>query len=152
MADNDKLEHQCLVSGDDGYRNLIILPRHRVVFLLLFFSPHLFLPFVFLCFLAKRIRVGTERRGTLDTAPTEHHTQREYLPTYFLFAPSLAPVCTYCQFVSFKECVRRFPSWDNDVQVKQEKFVLSTSPDQLKSIVSISGDTILQAVNALCNT
>ncbi|XP_050436664.1 protein rogdi isoform X2 [Adelges cooleyi] len=43
------------------------------------------------------------------------------------------------------ECVRRFPSWDSEVPIKQEKFVLSTSPDQLKSIVSISGDTILQA-------
>ncbi|XP_050533402.1 protein rogdi isoform X1 [Daktulosphaira vitifoliae] len=47
--------------------------------------------------------------------------------------------------IILNECVRRFPSWDSDIPIKQEKFVLSTSPDQLKSIVSISGDTILQA-------
>ncbi|VVC34614.1 RAVE subunit 2/Rogdi [Cinara cedri] len=47
--------------------------------------------------------------------------------------------------IILNECVRRFPSWDNDNQVKQERYILSTSPDQLKSIVSISGDTILQA-------
>lgn len=69
MADNDKLEHQCLVSDDKNYDSkMISLETERVVRVLLICK--LFCIIYFYLFLAKRIRVGAERRGTLDIAPT----------------------------------------------------------------------------------
>ncbi|KAL1140990.1 hypothetical protein AAG570_000916 [Ranatra chinensis] len=45
------------------------------------------------------------------------------------------------------ECVRRFPMpfSSNEGPYKQEKFVLSGAPDQLKCVVSLSGDCISHA-------
>ncbi|CAH0391003.1 unnamed protein product [Bemisia tabaci] len=45
------------------------------------------------------------------------------------------------------ECVRRFPLplCGNDSPLKQEKFILVAPPDQLKSVVSLSGDSISHA-------
>lgn len=51
----------------------------------------------------------------------------------------------------FKECARRFPLnlCGSENIHKEEKYVMSIPPDQLKCVVSLAGDTITQAVSKL---
>lgn len=55
------------------------------------------------------------------------------------------------RFIFFKECARRFPLnlCGNENIHKEEKYVMSIPPDQLKCVVSLAGDTITQAVSKL---
>lgn len=48
----------------------------------------------------------------------------------------------------FQECVRRFPVplRGNGGPQKQEKFVLTAPPEQLKCVVTLTGDSITHAV------
>jgi len=48
----------------------------------------------------------------------------------------------------FQECVRRFPVplCGNDGPQKQDKFVLTAPPEQLKCVVTLTGDSITHAV------
>lgn len=50
---------------------------------------------------------------------------------------------------TFKECARRFPValYGHDNSSKQDKFVLSVPADQLKAIVTLTGDSITSAVS-----
>jgi len=47
------------------------------------------------------------------------------------------------------ECAHRFPValYTNESKIKQEKFVLSVAPDQLKCIVTLTGDSLTADVN-----
>lgn len=57
----------------------------------------------------------------------------------------LAPVGIILQ-----ECAHRFPVplYDNEGK-KTEKFILSVSPDQLKAVLTLTGDAITQAVSII---
>lgn len=50
---------------------------------------------------------------------------------------------------NFKECARRFPVplYGRDNSSKQDKFVLSFPADQLKAVVTLTGDSITSAVS-----
>jgi hypothetical protein len=50
--------------------------------------------------------------------------------------------------ILFQECVRRFPVplCGNDGSPKQDKFVLAVAPEQIKCVVTITGDSITNAV------
>lgn len=52
-------------------------------------------------------------------------------------------------YLNFKECARRFPValYGRDNSSKQDKFVLSVPADQLKAIVTLTGDSITSAVS-----
>lgn len=56
-------------------------------------------------------------------------------------------------YLFFKECVRRFPLplYGNDGanSNKPEKYVLTSPPDQLKTVISINGDSIAHAVSII---
>lgn len=54
----------------------------------------------------------------------------------------------YCKN-NFKECARRFPValYGRDNSSKQDKFVLSVPADQLKAVVTLTGDSITSAVS-----
>jgi len=51
-------------------------------------------------------------------------------------------------FFFLQECVRRFPVplCGNDGPYKQDKFVLTAPPEQLKCVVTLTGDSITHAV------
>lgn len=48
-----------------------------------------------------------------------------------------------------KECARRFPValYGHDNSNKQDKFVLQVSPDMLKCVLTLTGDSITNAVS-----
>lgn len=50
---------------------------------------------------------------------------------------------------TFQECARRFPVplYGNCSPSKQDKFILTVSPDQLKCVVTLTGDSITHAVS-----
>lgn len=53
-----------------------------------------------------------------------------------------------------QECARRFPVqlYGHDNSSKQDKFVLSVPPDQLKCVVTLTGDSITHAVGYVITT
>lgn len=52
---------------------------------------------------------------------------------------------------NIQECARRFPVqlYGHDNSSKQDKFVLSVLPDQLKCVVTLTGDSITHAVSIM---
>lgn len=51
--------------------------------------------------------------------------------------------------LTFQECVKKFPVqlYGHDNSLKKDKFVLSVTPESLKCVVTLTGDSITHAVS-----
>lgn len=90
--------------------------------------------------------MGAAAGGARDTEATANHSGGEFM-TYIYTCYLLYYYNIYFLMLR-QECAHRFPVplYENEGK-KTEKFILNVSPDQLKAVLTLTGDAITQAVS-----